>query len=251
MFAQYKVLKADECLVLPDGVTAREGAALLCNPLTALAIVEEMRLEGHAAMIQTAAASNLGQMIVKICQEDSIPLVNVVRRNAQADLLRSLGAVHIVNSGEPSFREDLRKAIAETGATIAFDAIGGGTMAGELLEAMEDVARARMPIYSTYGSPDPKQVFLYGHLDASPLVLDHLRYGMFWDLRLWAMPGTMARVGPARVLQLRRRALDGIRSTFASHFTREIGLAELLDPEVLRSCARLATNKKYLIVPGR
>ncbi len=250
MFAQYTTVNAMECVPLPDDVSIREGAGTFCNPMTALAIAETVRLEGHSALVQTAAASNLGQMLVKICREDGIPLVNVVRREEQAALLHGLGATHVVNSSAPGFREELRKAIAATGATIAFDAIGGGRMAGELLQAMEDVAAARMPAYSPYGSNDRKQVFIYGHLDTSPIVLDNRGLGMQWSVQLWAMPQTLARVGPERAGEMQMRIVRGLKTTFASHYTREISLAGLLDPQVLRACARLATGEKFLINPA-
>jgi NADPH:quinone reductase len=248
-FGQYVTVSTAECALLPQGVSSREGADVFCNPMTALAIAETVRLEGHRALIHTAAASNLGRMLVRICQEDGIPLVNVVRRDEQAKLLGSIGADHICNSSAPDFAEQLRAAIAATGATIAFDAIGGGTMPGVLLEAMEDVAAARMGFYSPYGSLDLKSVFIYGHLDRSPTVLHNSRYGMLWDVRHWALPQTMARVGVERVGEMQQRVLAGLKTTFASQFNREISLAQALDPENLRACSRLATGEKFLINP--
>jgi NADPH:quinone reductase-like Zn-dependent oxidoreductase len=249
MFAQFVTVAAADCAVLPPEVSIREGAGAFCNPQTALAIVETARLEGHAAIIQTAAASNLGQMLARICQEDGVPLVNVVRREEQAALLRSIGAGHVCNSSAPSFRDDLRRAIAETGATVAFDAIGGGAMPGELLWAMEDVARARMPTYSPYGSMEPKQVYIYGHLDPSPTILEHENYGMFWDLRLWALPATLQRIGAARAAALRARAVAGLKGASASRFSHEVSLAGMLAPEAMADYSRLATGAKYLVNP--
>jgi NADPH:quinone reductase-like Zn-dependent oxidoreductase len=249
MFSQYVTVSVHDCAVLPPDVAVREGAGAFCNPQTALAIVETARLEGHAGIIQTAAASNLGQMVVRICREDGVPLVNVVRREEQAELLRSIGAGHICNSSAPTFRDDLRRAIVETGATVAFDAIGGGTMPGELLHAMEDVARARMPGYSPYGSAEPKQVYIYGHLDPSPAVLEHEHYGMFWDLRLWALPATIQRIGPQRAAELRARAVAGLKGASASRFSHEVSLAGMLDPSAMADYARLSTGVKYLVNP--
>jgi NADPH:quinone reductase len=222
---------------------------VFCNPMTALAIAETVRLEGHGALIHTAAASNLGQMLVRICREDGIPLVNIVRRDEQAKLLTAIGAEHVCNSSAADFSEQLRSAVTATGATIAFDAIGGGAMPGVLLEAMEDVAAAQMGFYSPYGSLALKSVFIYGHLDRSPTVLHNSRYGMLWDLRHWALPQTMARVGAERVGEMQRRVLAGLKTTFGSRFTREISLAQALDPENLRACARMATGEKFLIDP--
>jgi hypothetical protein len=249
-FGEYVTVGPGEYAPLPEGVTPREGADAFCNPMTALAIVEAARLAGHGALIHTAAASNLGRMLVRICAEDRVPLVNVVRRQEQADLLRALGAEHVVNSGAPTFREDLRAAIAATGATIAFDAIGGGAMPGELLEAIEDVEAARMPFYSPYGSTTFKQVFIYGHLDRSPTVLHNARYGMLWELRNWAMTQTLAQAGPERAAQMLQRVLAGLTTTFASHYTREISLAQALDPAIMLAYSRMTTGEKYLINPS-
>lgn len=248
-WGDYAVVGAQDCMPLAEEVTTREGAGLFCNPMTAMAIVETVRLEGHRALIHTAAASNLGQMLARLCLEDGMPLVNVVRRREQVDLLRNLGAVWVVDSSLPTFAEDLREAIAETGATIAFDAIGGGTSAQTLLSAMEDVAAARLPAFSPYGSAENKQVFLYGHLDPAPIALDIKGLGMIWELRHWAMPATMARVSPERAMEMTLRVAGGLKTTFASHFSREVSLDDMLDPDVLRACARTATGEKYLLNP--
>lgn len=248
-FGQYVTVGAADCAPLPDDVSTREGAGVFCNPLTALAIVETARLEGHSAMIQTAAASNLGQMLVRICQEDGIPLVNIVRRQEQVDLLRGMGAQYVCNSSEPTFHEDLRKAVGETGARIAFDAIGGGTMVSELHLAMEDAAVARMPYYSPYGSSELKQVYVYGYLDKSPMVLPTGKFGMLWDIRQWYMGATLERIGPERTGELQQRILTGLKTTFASHFSREISLSEVLDQDIMNAYSSLRTGEKFLIDP--
>jgi NADPH2:quinone reductase len=250
MFAQFRAVAAEDCLVLPEGVSCAEGASVFVNPLTALAMVETMRLEGHKGLIHTAAASNLGQMLVKICREDGVPLVNIVRRPQQAELLRELGAAHVCDSSAPSFRDDLIQAISETGATLAFDAIGGGRMASDILSAIEAVALARLQEYSPYGSSSPKQVYIYGVLDRSPTELTR-SFGMTWDVGGWLMPPILHRIGPERADQLRRRVLAGLKTMFASHYTREISLAEALQPEILQAYARQATGEKYLINPAK
>lgn len=249
MYAQYKVVNVAECAVLPDDVSAREGAGLFCNPMTALAIAETVKLEGQRALIHTAAASNLGQMLLKICAEDGVQLVNVVRRREQADLLRGLGAAHVVNSSEPGFEEALLAAVRETGAMIAFDALGGGSMPGVLLQAMEGAARSRMPGYSPYGSIELKQVFIYGHLDRAPTVLHNEHYGMMASVHLWAMPSTLARVGPERAAEMQQRVVGGITTTFASQFAGELSLRQALDPAMVREYAGMATGRKFLINP--
>ena len=249
MFAEYKTVAAMECVPLPDGVSPQEGAGLFCNPLTALAIAETVRLEGQGALIHTAAASNLGQMLVRICAEDGIQLVNIVRRQEQAELLRGMGATHVVNSSEPGFEEALLAAVIETGAMIAFDAIGGGAMPGLLLKAMEDAARSRLSGYSPYGSSELKRVYIYGHLDRSPTVLHNEHYGLRFSVHHWAMPSTLARVGPERAAEMQQRVLQGIKTTFASHFGEEISLRQALDPRVMRDYASMATGRKYLLNP--
>ncbi|MCW1430944.1 zinc-binding dehydrogenase [Novosphingobium sp. JCM 18896] len=248
-FGQYVTVSTAECAALPESVSAREGADAFCNPMTALAIAETVRLDGHKALVHTAAASNLGQMLVRICAEDGIPLVNVVRRAEQAQLLRELGAEHVCNSADPDFAEHLRAAIAATGATVAFDAIGGGTSPGLLLAAMEEVAAAQMGFYSPYGSLTLKQVNIYGHLDRSPTVLHNARYGMLWDVRNWALPRTLGQLPPERIAAMNARVLAGLKTTFASHFTREISLAQVLDRETMTAYAKLATGEKFVINP--
>jgi len=250
MYAQHRVARAADALVLPDGVSAADGAAAFVNPLTVLAMIETMRLEGHAGLVHTAAASNLGQMLVKVCADDQIPLVNIVRRQEQAELLRGLGARHVCDSSAPGFEDDLRAAIAATGATLAFDAIGGGRMVSQILSAMEAVAVERMSEFSVYGSDTPKQVYVYGVLDPSPTELAR-NFGMTWDVGGWLMPQVLRRLGAGRAAQLRERVLAELTTTFASHYSREISLAELLEPEVLLACTRKGTGEKALINPAR
>jgi NADPH2:quinone reductase len=248
-FGEYCTVAASDCMVLPDGVTARQGADLFCNPLTVMAMVETLAQTGETGMIHTAAASNLGQMLVKVCKEDGVPLVNVVRREEHVELLRSLGAEHVCNSSAPTFREDLAKAVAATGATVAFDAIGGGTMASELLMAMETAAAGRMPAYSAYGSAEMKRVYVYGLLNPGATELPRHGYGMLWSVEGWAMPPILERAGPERAMALTQRVANNITTTFASDYGREISLAEALSRDVMEGYCRKATGGKYLIVP--
>lgn len=250
MYAQHRLAKAIECLVLPEGTSAADGAAAFVNPLTVLAMLETMRLEDHTALVHTAAASNLGQMLVKVCAEDQVPLVNIVRRPEQAELLRGLGARYVCDSSAPRFEAELRAAVAETGATLAFDAIGGGRIVSQILTAMELAAQAKMTEFSVYGSDTAKQVYVYGMLDASPTLLTR-SFGMTWDVGGWLMPPILRRVGLARALQLRERVLAGLTTTFASHYSREVSLSEMLDPDVLVACARKGTGEKVLINPAK
>jgi NADPH:quinone reductase-like Zn-dependent oxidoreductase len=250
MYAEHRLVRAADALALPEEASAADGAAAFVNPLTVLAMIETMRLEGHAALVHTAAASNLGQMLVRACAEDQIPLVNIVRRPEQAQLLRGLGARHVCDSSAPGFEEELRAALAATGATLAFDAIGGGRIVSRILGAMEAVAVERMSEFSVYGSDTPKQVYVYGVLDTSPTELAR-NFGMAWDVGGWLMPPILRRVGPARTAELRERVLAGLKTTFASRYSREISLAELLEPDVLAACARKGTGDKVLINPTR
>jgi NADPH2:quinone reductase len=248
-FAEYCTVGVNDCMPLPDGVTSRQAADLFCNPLTVMARVETLAQIGETAMIHTAAASNLGQMLVKVCKEDGVPLVNVVRREEHVELLRALGAEHVCNSSAPTFREDLAKAVAATGATVAFDAIGGGTMASELLVAMETAAAGRMPAYSAYGSAEMKRVYVYGLLNPGPTELPRHGYGMLWSVEGWAMPPILERAGPERAMALTRRVTDNITTIFASDYGHEISLAEALSREAMEGYCRKATGQKYLIVP--
>jgi len=248
-FGQYCTIAMNDCVPLPEGVTAREGADLFCNPLTVMAMIETLDQIGEKALIHTAAASNLGQMLVKVCKEDGVPLVNVVRREEHVELLRSLGAEHVCNSSAPTFREDLERAVAATGATVAFDAIGGGTTASELLAAMEAGAAGRMSAYSAYGSSELKRVYVYGLLDPGPTVLPRHGYGMLWSVEGWAMPPILARAGPERAMALIQRVIDNITTIFASDYGHEISLAEALQRDAMLGYCRKATGQKYLIVP--
>jgi NADPH:quinone reductase-like Zn-dependent oxidoreductase len=250
MYAQYRAVPAADCVALPRDIPLDQGAAAFVNPLTALAMVETMRLEGHSGLVHTAAASNLGQMLVKICLEDDIPLVNIVRRPEQVELLRKLGARYVCDSSAAAFGADLVQALGETGATLAFDAIGGGRTAGQILGAMEAVAGAKMTEFSVYGSGQPKQVYIYGSLDPSPTELIR-NFGLSWGLGGWLMPPVLMRLGSDGAARLRARVLAGLTTTFASAYTREISLAEALQRETLLAYARKATGEKFLLNPAK
>ena len=249
MFSQYRNVPVSDCAPLPEGVTAAEGATMFCNPLTALAIVETLHQEGYDALVHTAGASNLGRMLAKICAEDGIPLVAVVRRDEHVELLRQLGATHVCNSAGPDFPGCLIEAIAETGAYVAFDAIGGAEMPHQLLSAMETAACLSTEGASAYGSPQNKQVYVYGHLGGTELRLDSSRYGMIWDVAGWAMPPILAKAGEQRTGELMQRILTNIKTTFASSFSREISLAQALEKDIMLAYLRQASGEKYLIRP--
>ena len=250
MYAQYRCVPAASCLALPDGVTAREGASCFVNPLTSLGMVQTMQLEGHSALVHTAAASNLGQMLNKVCAADSIPLVNIVRSEAQAELLRGIGARHICNSSDSDFKDRLTDALDDTKATIAFDAIGGGHLASDILSAMERVAGRNPSPANRYGSTTHKQVYVYGGLDQSETKLDRT-YGMAWGIGGWLMPSFLARVGPEKTQAMRERVAREITTTFASHYTQEISLTGALQADTARRYQLKATGEKYLLNPSK
>jgi len=249
MYTQYRLMTASECVVLPDGVGAAAGAACFVNPMTALSLVETMRMEGHKALIHTAAASVLGQMLVRICAADGIPLVNVVRSPQQVALLCGLGAAHVVDSSSPSFMHDLVDAIAATGAMVAFDAVGGGDLPNQLLAAMETAINRDVAAYSRYGNTTHKQVYIYGGLDPRPTVIDR-SYGLYFGVAGFMLGAFFQKIGADRQ-RLQNRILAELGTTFASHYAAEISLAEALSPEVIAAYAKRATGEKYLINPAK
>jgi NADPH:quinone reductase-like Zn-dependent oxidoreductase len=248
MYADYRKIGMGDVVPLPQGASAADGASMFVNPLTALGFVETARSAGHKAIIHTAAASNLGQMLVKICLADGIPLIAIVRSSQQVDLLRSLGATHVLNSRDADFLAHLADAIAETGATIAFDAIGGGSLASDIIQAMENAAARTMGSYSRYGSDTFKQVYIYGALDVGPTILNRA-FGFQWSVSGWLLFPFLQKAGPAVSMRLRQRVVDELTTTFASSYTRVIGLAEALQPDVLLAYQRKATGEKFLINP--
>lgn len=250
MYSQYRTLRAADVLVLPEGTSAAEGASCFVNPLTALGMTETMRREGHSALVHTAAASNLGQMLNKICLKDGIALVNIVRSPAQAELLRGIGAVHICDSSAPTFMTDLTKALAETGATIAFDAIGGGKLAGQILTCMEAAINQSATEYSRYGSSVHKQVYIYGGLDMAPTEINR-SFGMIWGVGGWLLFPFLQKIGREDAQRLRERVVAELKTTFASHYTDTISLIEALDLEVIARYNKRATGEKYLINPHK
>jgi NADPH:quinone reductase-like Zn-dependent oxidoreductase len=250
LYAGLRCLPAAMCLPLKEGTTAEQGASSFVNPMTALGMTETMRMEGHAALIHTAAASNLGQMLNRICIDDGIELVNIVRKSEQEAMLRDLGARHVVNSSADPFAEDLDAAVRATGATLAFDAIGGGRLASSIFSSMERVAVEKMEEYSRYGSTTFKQVYIYGSLDFGATTLQR-NFGFAWSLGGWLLPNFLARAGAEVMGRMRARVAAEIDTTFASHYSRRVGLAQVLTPEAMAVYGRQATGEKFLIEPQR
>lgn len=250
MYAQYRVIRASECLELPEGTAPADGASCFVNPMTALSMVENMRLDGHTALVHTAAASNLGQMLNRICIADGIGLVNIVRSQEQAAILREIGAQYICDSTSPGFEAELADAVHATGATLGFDAIGGGELPSQILAAMEVAANRSATAYSRYGSATHKQVYLYGNLDTSPTVLNRT-FGMAWGVGGWLLTSFLQRAGGEAAQRMKQRIAAELQTTFKSHYTAEISLAEALRENTLRAYTRRATGEKYLINPAR
>lgn len=250
MYVQYRCIKVEQCLLLPPGTTPAEGASCFVNPLTALGMVETMRREGHKALVHTAAASNLGQMLNRICLKDQIGLVNIVRKPEQAALLRGLGAKYVCDASKPAFLADLTEALVDTGATIAFDATGGGKLAGQILTCMEAAINRSTTEYSRYGSSTHKQVYLYGGLDTSPTEFNR-NFGMAWGMGGWLLFPFLQRIGTPTAQALRQRVAAELKTTFASSYSKEISLAQALQPEAIAAYGQRATGTKYLINPNK
>jgi NADPH:quinone reductase len=250
MYSQYRCIKAEQCLPLPRGTTPAEGASCFVNPLTALGMVETMRREGHKALVHTAAASNLGQMLVRLCIQDQIGLVNIVRKPEQEAILRSIGATHVCNTGSAMFMQDLTEALVATGATMAFDAIGGGKLAGQILTCMEAALNKTAKELGRYGSTTHKQLYIYGGLDSSPTELTR-NFGMAWGMGGWVLPSYLQRIGPAEAKKLKERVAAELKTTFASRYSKEISLAEALELDAISAYGKRATGDKYLINPSK
>ena len=253
MYSQYRAVPAASCLVMNEGTTASQAASSFVNPLTALGFIETMKMENHTAIVHTAAASNLGQMLVKICKDDDVPLVNIVRKSEHVDLLKSLGAEYICNTSDDDFVDSLVSALVETGATLGFDATGGGNngeLPGQILAAMEIAANKTAKEYSRYGSDTYKQVYIYGGLDQSPTILKR-SFGMSWGLGGWLLTPMIGRIGMERFQQMRERVAAEITTTFASNYIQEISFEEMLQPEIIKSYAKQATGEKYLVTPHK
>ena len=250
MYAQYRCVPVGECLLLQNGTTPAEGASSFINPLTALGMVATMRREGHKALVHTAAASNLGQMLNRLCQAETIALVNIVRKPEQAQLLRSQGAAHVCDSSAPDFLRDLTEALVATGATLAFDATGGGQLAGQILTCMEAALNRSATSYSRYGSATHKQVYLYGSLHTGQTEFNR-SFGMAWGIGGWLVFNDLSKLDPAVVDGFKRRVAAELKTTFASHYTRAISLADMLSLEHITAYGKRATGEKFLVNPAR
>jgi NADPH:quinone reductase-like Zn-dependent oxidoreductase len=245
-YSLFRVLKAADCLVLPEGVSARDGAAACINPLTVLSMIETMRREGHNAIVHTAAASNIGQMLNRVCLEDNIGLVNIVRDSRGAELLRAAGAKCVLDSTKQDFQDRLVDALVATGATIAFDAIGGGPLLSQILTAMEIANLRQSSAFSRYGSSKLKQVYVYGLLDPGPKIVDG-NIGTAWSVAGWLMSWSLEKFGVETITRMRKRVTDGLKTTFATRYGAEISLREMLHPEMVKRYTKTGTGEKFLV----
>jgi NADPH2:quinone reductase len=250
MYSQYRAVAVAQCLELPEGTAPADGASCFVNPLTSLGMVETMKREGHTALVHTAAASNLGQMLNKICQKDGIALVNIVRKPEQEALLRGLGAKYVCNAASPTFLDDLTQALVETGATLAFDATGGGKLAGQILGCMEAALNRTAKEYSRYGSTTHKQVYIYGGLDRGPTEFVR-NFGMAWGMGGWLLFPFLQKLGAEGTQRLRARVVAELKTTFASRYTREVSLTEALQLDAIGVYGKQATGEKFLLNPNK
>ena len=250
MYAQYRCISVDQCLLLPDDATAEDGASCFVNPITALGMVETMRNEGHKALVHAAAASNLGLMLNRICIKDGIALVNIVRKQEQADLLKSQGAKFVCNTESPDFLAELTDALAATSATVAFDPIGGGKLAGQILTSMEAALNRNPREYSRYGSTTHKQVYIYGMLDTAKTEIAR-NFGFSWGMGGWLLFNFLAKIGPVAEDKLRQRVASELKTTFASNYSHEVSLAEALQTEAINAYVKKSTGAKYLMKPNK
>ena len=247
-YRQYHCVNVKSCLELKEGTTAKECASSFVNPLTALAMVETMRAEGHKAIIHAAAASSLGQMLNRICMADGIDLINIVRKEEQEKLLRDMGAKYVVNSSSDTFIADLTAAIVETGATISFDPIGGGQLSSDILNCMEAAITADVEEYNVYGSNTFKQAYIYGALNRGPITLNR-NFGFAWGVNGFLLFNALAKLGTETVMSMRKRVAEEITTTFASSYTHEVTLQEALQLQSIAAYGKQATGEKYLITP--
>jgi NADPH:quinone reductase-like Zn-dependent oxidoreductase len=247
-YAQYRKARAADCMLVPEGTSAEEAASSYVNPLTALGMVGTLRREGYKGLVHTAAASNLGQMLVKLCAGDGVPLVNIVRSDAQAQLLRDLGAEHVVDMTTEDFMPKLIDAIAATDAYLAFDAVGGGKLAGQILAAMEQAALRTQRADGPYGSRQMKQVYVYGGLSSAPTEFNR-GFGMRWRMGGWLLTYFLEDVGAGEAKALRDRVARELKTIFASKYTQRITLSEMLDPANIAAFGKRATGEKYLVLP--
>lgn len=247
-FSQYAIADAMMCLPLGEH-DCEAGASSFINPMTSLGFVETAKMEGHDAIVHLAAASNLGQMLNKICQEDGMKIVNIVRRQEHVDLLKSIGATHIVNSSDDDYMEQLRAAIAETGAFLGFDPIGGGQNTDHVLNAMEQVAASQMGEYSRYGSNQDKKMYQYGRLDLQNPTILTPSYGFQWTVAGWLLTPFLAKVGMETVVKMRNRVLQNLTTTFASSYKAKVNLEGMLTKDAILDYAQMKTGEKYLVTP--
>ena len=210
-------------------------------------MLETAQRNGHKAIVHTAAASSVGKMLIRACRKDGVPLVNIVRRDAQVAELRALGAEHVCNSAAPEFRQDLARALADTNATACFDAVGGA-LTGRILGAMEAAASQQATQYSRYGTNVLKQAFVYGALDRAPIEIGRI-VGLNWSVAGWLLFDFLQQADTATRARLRRRVCDELHTTFAASYAATISLADAVQPQTVTAYMEKRSGVKYLINP--
>jgi len=248
MYSQYQIVQSKSAVELLPGTTSAEGAAVFINPLTVLSQIGQAKLEGFNGIVHTAAASQLGQMLVKACQQEHFPLINIVRKQDQVDILKSIGAKYVLNSSSSSFLSDLENAIAETGIYLAFDATGGGTLIDNILTAMEKASSRGQP-FRPYGSPILKKVYIYGGLDPNPTILSR-GFGIRYSVNGWLVWDYLTKF-PEKIPEFEKRIVQNLKTTFKTTYDKEISLSDALDSQTLKNIARMATGEKYLVNPNK
>ena len=250
-FATHAVADAQMAIVLPDDASAEQGASCFVNPMTALGFVETMKRDGFTGIVHTAAASNLGQMLVRICAADGVPLVNIVRNPAQVAILEELGSDDVLDSTAPGFMKKLTAAIERTGAMMAFDPIRGGTLGSQIIGAMEAAAsRANTTAsFTVYGSSKPKKLYVYGGLDLGPMIFNP-GFDFAWQMGGWLLPYFLATAGPEVAARMRARVRAELTTTFASHYKGSVSLDTMLTREAVSAYNARRTGEKYLLLPN-
>ena len=247
MYSEYRCLPVSKCMMFPDSISSEQAASCFVNPMTAMGFMETREMEGQSGIVHTAAASNLGQMLVRLCQADDIPLVNIVRSEEQVKLLRGMGVEGALNSRDKQFMSQLIEALSATEATLAFDAIGGGKLINRILTAMEIAAVSKRSQWSPYGSDQHKQIYVYGQLDLGPTELTR-GFGWVWSVGGWLLNPFMNRAGPERVMRMKKRVVEEIGTTFASHYSLRIPLSESLSSMAVAAYSARKTGQKALLL---
>ncbi len=247
-FARYRTVRAADCVALPEGVTSSEAAAAFINPTTALCMLDTARSHGQDALIFTAAASSLGRMMHRLCVQENVEFIGVVRGPEALERVRAQGVRYAFDLTSESFVEQLTEAITGTGATLAFDAIAGGDIVSTLLRCMESASRQSETPSGHYGSARQKRVYIFGNCWVLSTVLKR-DFGLSYSVSGWLLYHYLDNVSQSRRLDMQRRVVEGLSGIFSTEYVAEISLLQLLDPDVMRAYAAKETAGKHLLRP--